>query len=152
MTTHTGHLFTPSGKWKYDVELDYGLAGLVDDGRGTILDADGGRVEAHDAARLALAASTDAGVSGVTIRELGNYWTLVVPKPPNGCPILVHPPERVVPGDRVRLDTRSHRTWNLPEGSLGTVMYVDDDDVFVAWDGRGRTAMRRGEDGWTVLR
>lgn len=153
MTKHAGHLFTPSGKWKYDVELDYGLAGLNDDDRGTIRDTDGRVVDAYDAAQLALTASTDAGISGVTIRELGDYWTLLVPSPPNGWPILVHPPKRVVPGDRVRLDETGHRTWGQPAGSRGTVMFIDDEGVVhVAWDSGARVGMKHGDEAWAVLR
>lgn len=86
----SAELFTPSGKWKYSVLLDYtgiyhkpvSVDGVRDKSIPWTLDV--GR-----AAELALAAATDRGTSGVSIRELGDYWTLVVPDPPNGWPVLV---------------------------------------------------------------
>lgn len=155
MSTHKGHLFKPSGKWKYDVELDYSLAGLVDDGGSIRRESDGRWVDPGEAAQLALAASTDAGISGVTIRELGHYWTLVVIDPPNGYPILVLPPQRVAEGDRVRLEEAGSLTpWRaLEPGDTGTVRFVDDEDiVYVAWDNGVRSGMKRGDEAWTVLR
>lgn len=83
------HLFNLTGKWKYEVFLDY--TGMVEwDERGdTKLVGPGGRfLNAGDAARDALRQATANGTSGVTISELGLY-TLVVIEPPNGFPVMV---------------------------------------------------------------
>lgn len=86
-----GYLFLPSGKWKYEVKLDYtGLTeGELDEhGYSRLQHPDGSYLDAHDAAITALAMATAKGTSGVTINELGDY-ILVVPEPPNGFPIMV---------------------------------------------------------------
>jgi hypothetical protein len=76
LTNVEGHLFTPYGKWKYEVRLDY--TGL------DISDWD------HWAlARQALAQATANGTSGVTIADLTDYWSLVITDGPAGFPIMV---------------------------------------------------------------
>lgn len=63
-----GDLFTESGKWKYTVVLDF----------------DGGDYENWDLwteAKNALARATDAGISGVRLREVPHGWALVVLEP-----------------------------------------------------------------------
>jgi hypothetical protein len=70
-------LFKPSGKWMYTVVLDY----------------DGGDWYASDLARQAreaLMRATERGVSGVSIKALGD-WTMVVLEPYSrfSYPILV---------------------------------------------------------------
>ena len=83
------HLFKPSGKWEYEVFLDY--TGMVEwDERGyTKLVGPGGKyLNPADAACEALRQATANGTSGVTISELGQY-TLVVVEPPNGFPVMV---------------------------------------------------------------
>lgn len=69
LTKIPAHLFTPGGKWKYDVTLDY-----------TGLDLDHWNL--HALAEQALANATANHTSGVTISELGDYWRLVVINPP----------------------------------------------------------------------
>lgn len=71
-----GHLFKPSGKWVYEVRLDY-----------TGLD-----IDTHDHGALALEALAQATAnetSGVILADLANYWTLVVMDGPAGYPIMV---------------------------------------------------------------
>ena len=82
------NLFAKSGKWKYSVVLDYTdlVAGPVDE---TGFAPFKKFMNAGDAAEIALAAATDKGISGVTIREIGDYYILVVTDPPNGFPVLV---------------------------------------------------------------
>lgn len=63
-----GYLFTPTGKWKYDVLLDY-----------TDLDWDHWNIREN--AEKALKQATEKGISGVSIKELGDYWVLFVPEP-----------------------------------------------------------------------
>jgi hypothetical protein len=77
------HLFKPSGKWAYEVFLDY---------RG-ILDADGKSLDGKfigpaQAALRALRQATERGTSGVTIKE-PDYYYLVVIDPPNGFPVMI---------------------------------------------------------------
>ena len=80
ITCVPAQLFTPAGKWKYDVSLDY-----------TGLDLD--HWDLGTLAEQALAAATANGTSGVTIGALGDYWTLVVVSPPGpfSHPIMVGP-------------------------------------------------------------
>lgn len=74
-----GLLFTPSGKWKYEVVLDY-----------TGLDFEDWNLWSN--AEKALKQATEKNISGVTISELGDYWILVVPEPwgKNSHPISVN--------------------------------------------------------------
>ena len=73
------HLFTPSGKWEYDVSLDYTGLNLDHWDRAAL-------------AEQALANATANHTSGVIISDLGDYWTLVVTNPPGpyGYPLMIH--------------------------------------------------------------
>jgi hypothetical protein len=71
-----GHLFTPYGKWKYEVRLDY--TGL-----------DMSHWDQWALARQALAQTTANGTSGVIIADLKDYWSLVITDGPAGFPIMV---------------------------------------------------------------
>lgn len=85
-----GNLFTPTGKWKYEVSLDYtGIHHKPVSSGGRRDETIPWMSDVGQAAEMALAAATDRGTSGVSIRELGSYWTLVVSDPPNGWPVLV---------------------------------------------------------------
>jgi hypothetical protein len=79
ITRVPAHLFKPSGKWEYDVTLDY-----------TGLDLDHWNL--GELAQQALANATANGTSGVIISDLGDYWTLVVIRPPGpySFPVMVH--------------------------------------------------------------
>jgi hypothetical protein len=71
-----GHLFKPSGKWGYEVRLDYtGLDTTTHD--------------QHALALQALAQATANATSRVILADLANYWTLVVTDGPAGYPIMV---------------------------------------------------------------
>lgn len=88
-----GHLFTPTGKWKYDVSLDYSEIWhrIISQPAREVAENIFGRLEylsPEDAARMALDRASRRGTSGVSVRDLGDYWTLVVPDPPNGWPIM----------------------------------------------------------------
>lgn len=77
------HLFKPSGKWKYEVTLDY--RGLYDEeGKQVTMPYQ----SPNDMALLALYQATENGISGVILREPGEY-ALVCVDPPNGFPVLV---------------------------------------------------------------
>lgn len=82
-----GYLFKPSGKWAYTVVLDYtGI--LTVQGR----PADGSTYLCpNEAAIRALRQATERGISGVTVTSTDDYFTLVVPDPPNGFPVMVLP-------------------------------------------------------------
>jgi transposase-like protein len=82
-TAVRGELFKPSGKWAYSVKLDYSDTAAIA--------AASGYVDPAVAAAHALRTATARGTSEVTVVELGAYWTLVVPDPPNGWPIMVRP-------------------------------------------------------------
>jgi hypothetical protein len=89
------HLFKPGGKWMYQVFLDYtGERHLGVPGEGPA----GWHWDGHEMAKRALARATDNGTSGVSIRELGEYWHLFVPDPPQGFPMWVQPGD---PNERV---------------------------------------------------
>lgn len=82
------HLFKPSGKWAYQVWLDYAgerHRGVSGEG------PHGWHFDGHEMARRALARATANGTSGVTFSELGSYWHLFVPHPPQGFPHWVQP-------------------------------------------------------------
>lgn len=82
------HLFKPSGKWAYQVWLDYtGERHRGVSGEGP----HGWHFDGHEMARRALARATSNGTSGVTFSELGSYWHLFVPHPPQGFPHWVQP-------------------------------------------------------------
>jgi len=91
-TQVVGYLFKFTGKWKYEVMLDYTgmIEPLPEDEKWMRLKdpVTGGFIDADEAAILALAQATRKGTSGVTISDIGN-WTLVVPEPPNGFPVMV---------------------------------------------------------------
>jgi len=91
-TQVVGYLFKFTGKWKYEVMLDYtGMIQPSPQGEDLVNLMDpitGGFINADEAAILALAQATRKGTSGVTISDIGN-WTLVVPEPPNGFPVMV---------------------------------------------------------------
>jgi hypothetical protein len=76
-----GMLFTESGKWKYDVCLDY---------TGQTLE-EYQHWDVNAEAVKALARATDRGISGVTLRTVPEGWSLVVPQPHalNSCPAMV---------------------------------------------------------------
>jgi hypothetical protein len=83
-----GHLFKPSGKWGYQVWLDYtGERRLGVSGEGP----HGWHFDGHEMAKRALHRATTNGTSGVTISALGSYWHLFVPHPPQGFPHWVQP-------------------------------------------------------------
>lgn len=73
-----GMLFKPSGKWMYDVTLDYGLQPPLP------------WVNCNENARRALHRATLEGTSGVVIADIPEGWHLVVPEPPEGFPVMVH--------------------------------------------------------------
>ncbi|WP_277212318.1 hypothetical protein [Isoptericola croceus] len=79
-----GHLFTASGKWKYEVSLDYRHVTAP-------------RYEVAAQAAQALAAATDARTSGVALREIPEGWSLVVFDAPAGFPVMVRGPHPVQP-------------------------------------------------------
>lgn len=82
------HLFKPSGKWMYVVWLDYtGERHRGVSGEGP----HGWHFDGHGMARRALSRATSRGTSGVSISELGSYWHLFVPHPPQGYPHWVQP-------------------------------------------------------------
>jgi len=79
-TSIRGELFKPSGKWGYSVKLDYSDTAAIA--------MPSGYVDPSLAAVHALFTATERGTSGVSSGRLHD-WTLVVPDPPNGWPILV---------------------------------------------------------------
>ena len=83
------HLFKPTGKWMYRIWLDYST--LRSAPHATGCGPSGWYFAGGAMAEQALAIATDNGTSGVTIRELGTYWHLFVPHPPQGFPIWVRP-------------------------------------------------------------
>jgi hypothetical protein len=74
-------LFTESGKWKYTVALDYSFQSL----------ADFEHWDMAAQARRALRHATVLGVSGVSLLEIPEGWSMVVldPHSKNSFPILV---------------------------------------------------------------
>lgn len=84
-----GELFNPGGKWKYSVWLDYSGLRSAPNERGC--GPAGWYFAGAAMAEQALAIATDNHTSGVRIRELGTYWHLFVPDPPQGYPIWVRP-------------------------------------------------------------
>lgn len=84
------HLHKPSGKWMYQVWLDYTGERWVHGGKGPEGPA-GWHFDGSEMAKRALARATDNGTSEVSIRELGDHWHLFVPDPPQGYPIWVQP-------------------------------------------------------------
>lgn len=84
------HLFKPSGKWEYQVFLDYtGERHRGVPGEGP----SGWHWDGDEMAKRALARATDNGTSEVNIRELKNYWHMFIPAPPQGFPYWVQPEE-----------------------------------------------------------
>jgi hypothetical protein len=65
-----GDLFTDTGKWKYTVVLDYGFPGFQWD-----------HWDMWRQTRQALAHATAKGISGVTLRQIPEGWSLVVLEP-----------------------------------------------------------------------
>lgn len=63
-----GHLFNDTGKWKYDVWLDYNNVPYDN-------------YDLWSEARKALKRATAANLSGVTIRKIPTGWSLIVPNP-----------------------------------------------------------------------
>jgi hypothetical protein len=92
------HLFNPNGKWKYQVWLDYSdeREELGVDLPG--VSPAGWHFDGHEMAKRALYRATTNGTSGVTIHDLGEYWHLFVPNPPQGYPHWVRPGD---PDERV---------------------------------------------------
>jgi hypothetical protein len=80
-----GHLFKPSGKWKYEVFLDY--RGILDE-FGRPADDSITYLSPNEAALRALMQATEQGTSGVSLERPGGYH-LVVVDPPNGFPVMV---------------------------------------------------------------
>lgn len=78
-----GHLFKPSGKWKYQVLLDYRFVCNEH-----MKDPMGHYISPNDATLKALANATANGISGVILSEPGEY-ALVCIEPPFGFPVLV---------------------------------------------------------------
>lgn len=86
------HLFNPSGKWKYQVWLDYtGLRHRGLPGEGPA----GWHFDGDALAKHALNRATQGGTSGVSITQLGDRWHLFVPNPPQGYPLWVQPDSTV---------------------------------------------------------
>jgi hypothetical protein len=80
-----GHLFKQSGKWKYEVFLDYtGILNMD----GTPVGGEKNWMSANTAALRALKQATEKGTSGVSLKVPGLYH-LVVFNPPNGFPVMV---------------------------------------------------------------
>lgn len=74
-------MFKPNGKFKYEVELNYTKSYIEND-----------YTEPSDAAVIALIQSTIMGTSGIQSYKGDNeYWTIVVPDPPEGYPVMVIP-------------------------------------------------------------
>lgn len=69
------NLFTESGKWKYEVRLDY-------------RNPPEGYISCNDNARRALRQATENGTSEVTISVVPEGWSLVVLAPPEGYPVM----------------------------------------------------------------
>lgn len=69
-------LFNQGGKWKYSVKLDY-------------RNHPGGYLAPHDNARRAFEQASALGTSGVTFKRIPENWTLVVPMPPEGFPVMI---------------------------------------------------------------
>jgi hypothetical protein len=89
------HLFNPNGKWKYQAWLDYtGERHRGVPGEGPA----GWHFDGATMAKRALARATGNGTSEVTIYDLGEYWHLFVPHPPQGYPHWVRPGD---PDERV---------------------------------------------------
>jgi hypothetical protein len=89
------HLFNPNGKWKYQAWLDYtGERHRGVPGEGPA----GWHFDGTAMAKRALARATGNGTSEVTIYDLGEYWHLFVPHPPQGYPHWVRPGD---PDERV---------------------------------------------------
>jgi hypothetical protein len=88
-----GHLFKPGGKWMYQVWLDYtGERHRGVPGEGPA----GWHYDGHEMAKRALARATGNGTSEVSIYDLGTYWHLFVPNPPQGFPHWVQPDQKGV--------------------------------------------------------
>lgn len=73
-----GDLFTENGKWKYTVALDY-------------TKTDYHNWDLWEEARNALRDATHNGISGVTLTDIPEGWSLVILEPyaANGYPITV---------------------------------------------------------------
>lgn len=80
-----GHLFKPSGKWKYEVQLDY--SGIYDK-EGNVCVPGRRYIDPAEAALMALKQATAKGLSGVSLEKPGDYH-LVVINPPTGFPAMV---------------------------------------------------------------
>lgn len=90
-----GYLFKPSGAFGYAVKLDYTeVAHRIVNGpeREEVIARVRGfpeYLDPHEAAWMALRRATERGTSEVTITDSQDgFWTLVVPDPPNGWPIM----------------------------------------------------------------
>jgi hypothetical protein len=81
-TSVRAETFTQSGKWKYTVRLDYSRTPAI-------VKLPSGWIDPNEAAILALETATRAGTSEVTFERLHEGWTMFVPDPPNGWPIMV---------------------------------------------------------------
>lgn len=91
-------LFSKSGKYKYEVELDYRhIWHRVATGpeREAWVEAHPGEkieyLDPNDAAWMALAEATSTGMSGVKFSGPECGYFLVVPDPPNGFPVMARP-------------------------------------------------------------
>lgn len=80
------HVFKNSGKWRYQVFLDYtGLRYRGVQGEGP----SGWHYEGSQLARMALQAATLNNTSGVSFTEIPSGWFMFVQNPPGGYPVMV---------------------------------------------------------------
>ena len=82
------HVFMPTGKWKYQVFLDY--TEMRHGWRGSGEGPSGWHFDGEAMAREALQLATERGTSGVTFDELPPDWHMFVQNPPQGYPFWVH--------------------------------------------------------------
>jgi hypothetical protein len=75
-------VFKESGKWAYTVRLDYSRTPAI-------IKLPSGWIDPEEAAVLALETATIEGTSEVRFARLPERWTMFVPEPPNGWPIMV---------------------------------------------------------------
>lgn len=76
MSKVPAELFNPHGKWKYSVKLDY-------------RNQPDGYINPHDNATRAFEQASANGTSEVTMSTIPAGWTLFVPEPPEGWPLMV---------------------------------------------------------------
>jgi hypothetical protein len=125
------HLFTPNGKWKYQVWLDY-TGERKDPDTGPGVGPHGWHWDGRAMAHRALSRATSVGTSGVRIRALGDYWHLFVPHPPQGFPHWIQPESSPTPEQRklaevhefVRMWQSAAENQNTGDLRMGDILEV----------------------------